>query len=270
MAAPCTAPFMAGAIGFALTQPAALALGVFAALGLGFAAPFALASASPALLRRLPRPGPWMNRLKQVLALPMYAAAAWLAWVFSRQTGQTALLLLAGGAVLLAAAAFLWGRTQASAGRIWPLRTAAVAAGVFAVLTAGAAAGLPRDPSGPSREAIPSQAYSPPRLAALRAEGRPVFVNFTADWCVSCKVNEGVALSSPRVAAALERTGTVYLKGDWTARDPVIAAALAEQGRSGVPLYLVYGADGAAPAVLPQLLTEGAVIKALEEAAGRS
>jgi thiol:disulfide interchange protein DsbD len=268
VAAPCTAPFMAGAIGFALTQPTAVALGVFAALGLGFAAPFTLASLSPALLRRLPRPGPWMGRLKQILALPMYAAAAWLAWVFARQSAQQGLVLLAVGAMLVALGAWLWGRGQARAGRVWPLRTAAATSGLFALLTVGAAAGVEPAARAPAAVRMGGEAFAPARLAALRTEGRPVFVNFTADWCVSCKVNEGVALSSRRVAEAFRRTGTVYMTGDWTARDPVIAAALAEHGRSGVPLYLVYPAGGGSPTVLPQLLTEGAVIKAVEDAAG--
>jgi thiol:disulfide interchange protein DsbD len=257
VAAPCTAPFMAGAIGFALTQPTPVALSVFAALGLGFAAPFVLISASPALLRRLPGPGPWMARLKRVLALPMYVAAAWLAWVFAGQAGEGALAVLAGGAVLVAAAAWLWGRGQARAHRVWPLRTAAAAAGLFALVSVGAAASLEPGPRRLAADALGGEAYSPARLAALRAENKPVFINFTADWCVSCKVNEAVALSSPRVRYTLEQTGAVYLKGDWTARDPVIAAALASTAARACPCTSVYPAGGGPPTVLPSCSPRG-------------
>lgn len=270
VAAPCTAPFMAAAIGFALTLSAPAALAVFAALGLGFALPFVALSLSPALLRRLPRPGPWMARVKALMALPMYGAAAWLAWVFLQQTGAAALgWLLAAGAALAAALA-LFGRRQTARAEGWRRAPSGAAAGVALGLTAVlavAAVTAPRPPAirAAAARALPSEAWSPERLAELRAEGRPVLVNFTADWCLSCKVNEAAALSSERVARTFAREGAVYLVADWTRRDAAIAAALAEHGRSGVPLYLVYAGE-APPAVLPQLLTEGAVIAAVREA----
>jgi len=261
VAAPCTAPFMAGAVGFAVTQPPAAALLVFLALGLGLALPFVALSFSPGLLRRLPRPGPWMTTLRRALAFPMYAAAAWLAWVLSRQAGTEALGLLLTAALLTAFAAWLWGQ-----GARLPVRAGAA---VSAALAVTALAGVGWRAARPTEAVAASsaEAWSPERVAALQAEGRPVFVNFTADWCVTCKVNERIALSSRRVAEAFAETGVVYLEADWTARDDAIAAELARHGRSGVPLYLLYRPGETAPAVLPQLLTEGAVARALQGAA---
>jgi thiol:disulfide interchange protein DsbD len=268
---------MAGAVGFALTQGAAVALAVFAALALGLAAPFTALSFAPGLLSRLPRPGPWMETLRRGLAFPMYASAAWLAWVFSQQVGP---LGLAGGvaaAVLAAFAAWLYGMAQGRrlGGRGAPLGLAAAAgAGVLAVAAtvwsvsdggppASAATAAPT-----SAAELPSEPFSPERLAALRAEGRPVFVNFTAAWCVTCQVNDRLALSGEGVVAAFRKAGAAYLKGDWTNRDAAITAALAEHGRAGVPLYLMYPASGGDAAVLPQILTPGMVEDALRKAAG--
>jgi thiol:disulfide interchange protein DsbD len=264
VAAPCTAPFMAAAMGYALVQPPAVALAIFAALGLGLAAPFVLVSFTPALLRRLPRPGPWMETLQRLLAFPMYAAAAWLVWIFARQTGVAGLAELFAVAWALALAAWLFGRSQRS-GRPLPFRLASATAAVLVAAWLGVAALAPSGAQATSAT-LDEQAYTPERLEALRAEGKPVFVNFTADWCVTCKVNERVALSSAEVGRAFERTGVVYLKGDWTSRDPVIAEALAAHGRAGVPLYLLYAPGASQPRILPQLLTQGAVIRALEEA----
>ena len=267
VAAPCTAPFMAAAIGYAVTQPAWLALAVFAALGLGFAAPFVLISFTPRLLRALPRPGPWLGRAKAVLALPMYGAALWLAWVFLRQAGSgpTTWLVVAGlGAAL---ALWLYGRRQTAEIEGWRRPpSAAVIAGlaILALATAAWATVAPRVAGSESASALPSRPWSPSAVAEARMRG-PVLVNFTADWCLSCKVNEAQALSSARVAATLEEAGATYLVADWTLRDAEIARELARHGRSGVPLYLVYPRQGE-PEVLPQLLSEGAVIAALGRA----
>jgi thiol:disulfide interchange protein DsbD len=274
VAAPCTAPFMAGALGYALTQSATVALLVFAALGLGFAAPFLALALSPALLRRLPRPGPWMEVLRRLLAFPMYAAAGWLAWVLTQQAGSTALAAIIGAGVAAALSAWLWGFSQRSGHPLLP-RGFATMAGVGAVALTVLAATSPAPAAAGGGESavageLPSQPFTPERLAQLRGEGRPVLVNFTAAWCVTCQVNERVALSRKAVADAFAKNQVAYLKGDWTSRDAVIARTLAEHGRAGVPLYLVYGRDPSAPPqVLPQLLTEGAVIAALEKAAGQ-
>ncbi len=274
VAAPCTAPFMASAMGFALTQDAWLSLPVFAALGLGLAAPFVLLSFAPPLLRHMPRPGPWMETLRHVLAFPMYGAVAWLVWVLAQQTGPAGLALALAAGVLAAFAAWLWGLAQRRPPAPVVRGLAAVLAlGVVALtgllaLESPAPASAAAPASGKAAE-VPYEPWSPARVAALRAEGRPVLVNFTAAWCVTCQVNERTALSTTTVAEALVRNNAVYLKADWTSRDAVIAAALAEHGRAGVPLYLVYGADGAAPVILPQLLTEGMVAQALDKAAAR-
>ncbi len=272
VAAPCTAPFMGAAIGWALTQPPAAALLVFMALGVGFALPFVLVTFWPGLLTRLPRPGPWMDAFRKALAFPMYGAAAWLAWVLTLQAGPTALARIFIAAIVLALAAWLAGAAQrraAAGGR--PLALGSAAAILGAAALAGvvwpAYAETPAEGASAATADAASEPYSPTRLAALRSEGKPVFVNYTAAWCVSCQVNDRVVLSTRPVVEAMKRNGVAYLKADWTKRDPVIAAELARYGRAGVPLYLVYGADGGDPAILPAILTRGAVVGALETAA---
>ena len=272
VAAPCTAPFMAPAIGWALVQPPVVALAVFLALGLGLAAPFTLIAFTPALSRRLPRPGAWMEGLRKLLAFPMYAAAAWFAWVMTVQGGDAALLRLLAAALAVAFAAFCWGVAQRSARTFTP-RAAAVAALLGAGVALAGVATAPAAtaevaPRGPGAAGLASaEPWSEARVNALQAQGRPVFVDFTAAWCVTCQVNERAALSSRAVSQAFARTGATYLKADWTRPDPTIAAALAAQGRSGVPLYLVYSPHRSTPVILPQLLTGGAVVAALEAAA---
>ncbi|KRA61783.1 thiol:disulfide interchange protein [Caulobacter sp. Root655] len=277
VAAPCTAPFMAGALGYALTQPPLLALAVFLGLALGFAAPFVLLAFIPGLLARLPRPGPWMDVLKKGLAFPMYATAAWLAWVFSQQTGSIPLALILAAAVLTAFTAWLYGLAQArrieGKGAVVPFvlaalsLVAAIALVVVAARAAPAAAPSSVAETAPSGPGLAAEPWSPERVAALQAEGKVVMVDFTADWCVTCKVNEGAALKGQRLADAFKTSNAVLLRADWTKRDAVIAAALAEHGRAGVPLYLVYPKGGGEPVILPQLLTEGLVIEAVEKAA---
>jgi thiol:disulfide interchange protein DsbD len=272
VAAPCTAPFMAGAIGWAFTQPPAATLAVFAALGLGLGAPFALISFVPALFRRLPKPGKWMDVLRKVLAFPMYGAAAWLAWVFALQAGDMALPFLFAAAIAVAFAAWAWGHAQASERKLTPRLAAALAVlAAVPLLVVGSRMTAPpaaeaATAAAPS-EALPAEPWSPERVAALRAEGRPIFVDFTAAWCVTCQVNKRTALAGGRVAEAFKAVNGVYLEADWTNRDDRIAKALAEHGRSGVPLYLVYGKTGE-PQVLPQLLTEGMIVQALQKARG--
>jgi thiol:disulfide interchange protein DsbD len=260
VATPCTAPFMAAAIGTALALPAPATLAVFAALGLGLAAPYALLGLFPGLAQRLPRPGAWMERLRQGLAFPMYAAAAWLAWVLAQQAGPDGLLLVLAGAVLLGFAGWALGVAQRSAGggRLAGRALAGVAAIAALALLPALAAAPPA-----ARVEAGAEPWSAARVAALQAEGRPVFVNLTAAWCITCKVNEQLVLKSAPVQAAFAGGNLAYLKGDWTNGDAAIGALLREHGREGVPLYLVYPAGGGGPALLPQVLTEGIVLRAL-------
>lgn len=248
-ATPCTAPFMASAMGYAAAQPPGTALLVFAALGLGFALPFSALSFAPGLQRFLPKPGPWMERFKQALAFPMFATAAWAAWVLGGQTGADGLLALF--AVLIALGLIVWG-FRAFAGLKG--RAAAVL-----VALAVAAFGLTTLRPAP----VLAETWSPERVVALQAEGRVVFVNFTADWCVTCKVNERAALSSAEFVRTLRTIDAAYLVADWTRRDPVIAETLAQYGRDGVPLYLVYHPDRAEPVILPQIITSQLVADAM-------
>ena len=266
VAAPCTAPFMAVAIGTALVLDWPLALSVFLALGAGLALPYVLVSFSPRWLRGVPRPGPWMERLRNLLALPMYGTALWLGWVFARQTGNDVLWLVVA-AVSLAIVLWAYGRGQARgmSRLIWAV------VGVIGLVFAAAAVMAMRTPVAARSEqtvsALPSQPWSDQAVQQALAQGRPVVVNFTADWCVTCKINERTALSSDRMAAAFAEARVVYLVGDWTRSDPAISAELQRHGRSGVPLYLVYKPGRSEPVVLPQILSEGAVIKAVKEAA---
>ena len=274
VAAPCTAPFMAAALGAALVMSWPAAMLVFLMLGLGLALPYVAVSLSPRLLARLPRPGAWMERLKNLLAFPMYGAALWLAWVVTRQIGDMGLAALFGAGLLLAFGLWLYGQGQNA--RAWGgrgrLATAAAAAALIAGLALGVVAArtpVPTATAAASNTAadLASAPWSPEAVCAAQAEGRPVLVEFTADWCVTCKINEGTSLATARTARTLDETNTLYLVGDWTRRDDAIAEELARHGRSGVPLYLLYPADGGAPRILPQILTEGLVVEALEGAA---
>ncbi len=264
VAAPCTAPFMGAATGYALTADTVAALSIFAALGAGFAAPFVALAFAPALLRRVPRPGPWMLLLRRVLAFPMYGAAVWLAWVLSLQAGPSGVLALLGGALLLAFALWLTGE-QMAARQAWFRRIAAglaLAAAIFAV------AGISSAPASGDDKAPGQLAYepfSPARLAELQQSGRPVFINATAAWCITCLVNERLALSTADVARAFAEHQVAALKADWTNQDSAITDLLASHSRSGVPLYLYYPPHAATPVVLPQLLTTATVVAAVNK-----
>ena len=271
-ATPCTAPFMGTAVGFAVTQPWASALLIFEALGLGLALPFLLLSLVPAWHRLLPRPGVWMERLQQLLAFPLYASVAWLVWVLSQQLGPPGVAIGLAGLVLLGFAA--WLRTAGrGAGPFWR-RGSAAGAAVAAGLALATLALVGPTARGPSPIGAPAGAawepFSPARLAELRAAGTPVFVNFTAAWCITCLVNERVALRSPAVARAFADKGVVQLRGDWTRRDAQITQVLDAFGRNGVPLYLLYPGAGSAPGggaaiVLPQILSEDTVTQAVSK-----
>jgi thiol:disulfide interchange protein DsbD len=269
VAAPCTAPFMAAALGFALTQSAASALAIFTALGLGFAAPFVAIGLSPALLRLLPKPGAWMLRFKQLLAFPMYGAAAWLVWVLAQEAGPQGLVLALAGMLALAFAAWAWDSSRNAHPR-WRAIGAIVALlallGAVSTLVFLEQAQPAAAAQAMNSEGIPSEPYSEARLAQLRAEQRPVFVDATAAWCITCLVNEKVALSAARVRAAFAQRHIALLIADWTRRDAAITSLLDAHGRSGVPLYL-YFAPGASDAqVLPQVLTPDTVLSAIGKA----
>jgi thiol:disulfide interchange protein DsbD len=268
VATPCTAPFMAGAVGYALVQPPLVALAVFLSLAVGFAAPFTLVSFIPALAGRLPRPGAWMSLLKTILALPMLGAAAWLAWVLERQAGQAALAALLVCFTVLLVAAWLYGLAQRRQFADKPYKGLLAAALALFVLSLMPLARLAM-PMPPPVTASAPQVWSPRAVAANRGKGRAIFVNFSAAWCITCQVNDRAALSTAAVKAAMARTGTLYLIADSTKYNADIEKALAEFGRGGLPLYVVYPADGSAPKVLPQLLSPGIVISALDAAAGR-
>ncbi|NJD06487.1 MAG: thiol:disulfide interchange protein [Methylococcaceae bacterium] len=273
VAAPCTAPFMGAAVGYAVTQPPAVLLAVLLALGLGLALPFLILSCWPGLRRLLPRPGAWMETLKQGLAFPMYATTAWLLWVLAQQAGTGALAVALAGLIAVAFAAWIWERSRPS-GLALRRTGGVIATGCLGLAVAGGYAGLSVMPATatPAPVAAPEhnwEAYSEQRLRSLLAGGQPVFLNFTAAWCISCLVNEKVALSAGAVSAAFRKSGITYLKGDWTSRDDAITAKLAEFDRSGVPLYVFYPAGaGNRPAVLPQILTPQIVLEAIAPANG--
>jgi len=272
-ATPCTAPFMGTALGVALAQPWPVALAIFEALGLGLALPYLALTAVPAWRRFLPRPGPWMLRLQRLLALPLYATVAWLLWVLHQQAGRDGVAAVAAGLALIAAGAALYRATCGARAPWRSLATAAVAVLVLGAAASAALAGAASPPRAAEAAGAGWEPFSPERLAALAGAGKPVFVNVTAAWCITCLVNERVALRSPAVAEAFARTGVVALKADWTRRDPTITAMLDSFGRSGVPLYVLYPsapageapgrAPRASPQILPQVLTEAAVLEAV-------
>ena len=269
VAAPCTAPFMAAALGYALTQSAATALLIFVALGIGFALPFVLIGLTPGLLRVLPKPGAWMLTFKQLLAFPMYGAAAWLLWVLSQETIGAGLVAAFAGFIALAFAAWVWGASRnASSG--W--RAVGTALGLLGLLGTAASLVFIHDTAIPPATAaahaevagIPYETYSTSKLAELRAAKRPVFVDATAAWCITCLVNEKVALSGDAVHRAFASRHIAYLVADWTNRNPEITELLQAHGRSGVPLYLYYASGATDPTVLPQILTESEVLRVIK------
>jgi thiol:disulfide interchange protein DsbD len=261
VATPCTAPFMAAALGAAAAMPIPSALAVFLALGLGLAAPYAALGLAPGLARWLPRPGAWMERLRQLLAFPMYGAAAWLVSVLAQQAGPDGVLAALAGAVLLGFGLWALGMAQ----RAGAMRRFGTVAALAGALAAAALLPLIGSASAPARAEAEAGAepWSEARVAALRAAGKPVFVNATAAWCITCQVNERVALRSAAVRTAFAERGIAYLKADWTGGDAAIGALLRAHGRDGVPLYLYWAPGAAEPVVLPQLLTEGMVLAAL-------
>jgi thiol:disulfide interchange protein/DsbC/DsbD-like thiol-disulfide interchange protein len=264
VATPCTAPFMAAAVGVALTQSPVMALVVFTALGVGLSLPYLALSFAPWLRRALPKPGAWMDTMKQIFAFPMYASAAWLLWVLAQQTSSLGLGAALAGALLVAFAAWAYQKSRGStaAGRMTAIITAAAAvllAIALPVRLAGVAAAAPA--AAASADGGSWQPYDASRVQAAEASGAPMLIDFTASWCLTCLVNERNAFADPAVQQIFRQKGVTLVKADWTNQDPAITQALAHFHRAGVPLYVVYNAKPGStePQVLPQLLTAGIV-----------
>ena len=255
VASPCTAPFMGTALGYALTQPPLEALAVFASLGVGMAAPMVAISMSGNARRWLPKPGAWMETLKQVMAFPLYLTAVWLLWVAGKQSGVDAMAAAGAGLVMLALGLMLLRGGMTA-------RILGVACMALAIVLGG----VRGEASGVSGKAARegTVAWSPERLQSLRAQGTPVFVDVTADWCITCLANEQAVLFTDDMTRAFEDAGVTYMVADWTNYDPAIGTFVREHGRNGIPLYVLYSSNrSAAPVILPQLLTRNIVMEAL-------
>ena len=259
VASPCTAPFMGSAVGIALLQPGFITIAIFVSLGLGFAAPYLLLSFYPSLLKVLPKPGAWMETLKQFMAFPMWGSALWLTWVLSGQVQTDSVLMVLLGALFIALGLWILEKNQSSDGFAKWMSLSSV------TILLGAALWLaPTDYENIEQDTSSDlNSYSPELLDSLLAENKPVFLNFTADWCITCKVNEAIVLNQVSIKNALESKGIVYLKADWTRKDETIANKLADYGRTGVPLYLLYSSEGI-PVILPELLTEDMLLSYIE------
>lgn len=273
VATPCSAPFMAGAIGYALVQPPVVSLAIFLSLALGFAAPFTVVSLFPAIARRLPRPGAWMDFLKKGLAFPMLGAFAWLVWVLAQQAGTAAVAALLACAVIVSFAAWLYGIAQRRRyqGQSYKILLAFTVA-FFAVAVAPLPSVMKTGEALTARqntENVTPVKWSPQNVDAMRGHGKAIFVNFTASWCITCQVNDRTSLSTQAVKQAMARTGTVYMVADSTSFNADIDDAMNRFGQGGLPLYVVYPADGSAPKVLPQVLTPSIVVNALDQASGK-
>ena len=267
VATPCTAPFMGAAIGYALAQSALTSFAVFTALGLGLALPYLALAYNPAWTRLLPRPGAWMEVLKQAVAVPIFATVIWLVWVFTQTTGATPLAALLGGFLLLAIAGWVLGR--------WPAKMPATVAAVLVLALAVAVPVAALETFVPPATAATAstgkvgstdwQPFTPQIVAASRAAGHPVLVDFTASWCLSCQVNERVVLRRADVEQRLHSGNLVLVRADWTRHDEAISQTLAGLGRSGIPVYALYPADpNAPPQLLPEVLTPGILFSALD------
>jgi thiol:disulfide interchange protein DsbD len=251
---------MGSAVGIALLQPGFSTVAIFISLGMGFAAPYLLLSFYPSLLRVLPKPGAWMETMKQFMAFPMWASALWLTWVLSGQVETDTVLMVLLGALLIALSLWLLEKNQSSEGFIkW------VAVSVATLLLGSALWLAPTDyENTQDKSSSNGDSYTPELLEELLANDQPVFLNFTADWCITCKVNEAIVLNQTSIKSALKSKNIVYLKADWTRKDAAIADKLAEYGRTGVPLYLLFS-PGGVPTILPELLTEDILLSYINE-----
>ena len=260
VASPCTAPFMGQALGLALLQPGFKSIVIFLALGIGFSLPYLILSIYPQLLSKLPKPGEWMQTLKQIMAFPMWASALWLAWVLSSQVDMQSVFAVLLGALLIALGLWLLEKTQNSASI---LRRVTLIFSLGLMIFSIWLLPITSDNNSPNLK-NEENAFSVQKLNSLRSEQKMVFLNFTADWCITCKVNEAIALNQDKVKKVLDEKNIIYLKADWTRKDPEIASMLASYGRTGVPLYLLFPSQGD-PIILPELLTEDLLLDFLKE-----
>ena len=275
VATPCTAPFMGAALGVALTLSTTGALLIFTALGVGMALPYVALSLMPQWLDALPDPGAWMETLKQFFAFPMFATAIWLVWVFGQQAGNGGVALLLFGLLLLSMAAWVahrWSTSRLSTGVAWLTRSlvtamvlGAIAAGIIGAGYEASAAAGNAEPSARSAEETAWASFSSTDIDSLRSQGHPVFVDFTAAWCLTCQVNKKSVLTTESVQQAFRDRNVTLVRADWTNRNPKITEALRSHGRSGVPLYVLYPGDGSGPTLLPEVLTQDIVINALDK-----
>lgn len=267
LATPCTAPFLGSALGFAFGQSSTVILAMFVSVALGMSLPYLLLSARPGWRKWIPKPGTWMERLKQFMGFPLLATNLWLLWVIQNQRGSDAMLALLALFLLLGFCAWVYAALLESASRVkWPLLIL-----LFLIVASGVAFlgnrigdSMPVTKPAQSKEGVEWVTYSPEALESLRAQGKPVFLDFTASWCLTCQFNERTAINVPAVMRLMKERGIVAMKGDWTNSDPAITAALKSFGRVGVPLAVYYPpGKGSAPVVLPELLTEKIVMDAI-------
>ena len=255
IATPCTVPFMASAMGYGLSRGMGALLVVMVVLGIGMAAPYVLITGAPVIARRLPKPGAWMVVMKQAMAFPMFLTAVWLTWVLARQAGADAVLLVLAGSVGLGLLSWLGGNNGARMGRIWSAGLAVVIAVVW---------GVTNVPEEPERMETTENRFDVTAFETARASGRPVFLNITASWCVTCLANERSTLATDRVQDYFQQKGIVYIKADWTLHDSSVSNLLTTFGRSGVPLYVFFPSTGE-PRILPQLLTPRLLFREIDD-----
>jgi len=272
VATPCTGPFMGPALGFALTLSAFQSMTVFTFLALGMAAPYVILSSFPKLIEKLPRPGAWMETFKQVMSFPMFATCIWLIWLMVAHVGNDGLIMVLGGLLVVAIGAWVYGRWSTPVKPVRTRRVSTIVAAVIAVIGVwmlmpseeATSAVATEEAGGPDKYGVFWENFSPELVASARQEGKPVFIDFTAKWCLTCKANKAVVFASSEVKNRFDELGVVMVKADWTKRNPVITDALEEFGRSGVPLYVLYDGKSDKPKILPELLNPGIVLDALE------
>ena len=259
VASPCTAPFMGSAIGFALLQPSFYSILIFLGLGIGFSLPYLILSAKPSLLSFLPKPGQWMETFKQFMAFPMWASALWLLWVLSSQVNNQEVIQVLLGALLITTGLWLIEKNNSERDWVrWLMRLPFLLLFIFSLWL------IPTSYSDLDESKQDQLAYTPQLLEDLRKENSLVFLNFTADWCITCKVNEAVALKTSKVRKLISDKNITYMEADWTRKDPIISSTLEQYGRTGLPLYLLFPSKGD-PLILPEILTEDILLSYLTE-----